>query len=240
MKEMKRTHVPVPGAQPKAKPKDTPAKAQLSQEFVGSDDDSPAEKAPAAKSKTTMAVHKPNGTVRAKEKSSAKQSAKTKSAATAKPAPRKPAPKQIVTQEQAAELSSSEVTDDEDVPARDMETELPGGKGRASESDSGSASDSSSDESDVDGTSQPAAKPAQAYDTCYQLCGTNTDSGTGKRDHRRHNRMPSSSAQLRPTYHPKASVPCPAMTRPQLSLHTYLRTSTESKYGTSPRLWVCH
>lgn len=151
MKETKRTPVPVPASKPKPKPKakDAPAKAQLSQEYIGSDDDSPAEKAPKPKPKTTMAVHRPSGSVKPKEKSSAK------------PAPKKPAPKQVATQAPAAELSSSEQTDDDDAPTRDTQTKLPGSIGRASESDSGSDSGSSSDASDVDGASQPASKPAQ-------------------------------------------------------------------------------
>jgi hypothetical protein len=161
MKDMKRTYVPVPGSKPKSKTKDTPAKAQLSQEFIGSDDDSPTENAPKPKPKTTIAIHKPNGTVKSKEKSSAKQSATSKAQPKANPTPKKPAPKQVVAQAQADELSTSEQTDDDDAPTRDIQTNLQGKKSPTSHSDSGSDSDSSSDDSVVNGAPQPVSKPAQ-------------------------------------------------------------------------------
>ncbi|KAF1920428.1 DNA-directed RNA polymerase I subunit RPA34.5-domain-containing protein [Ampelomyces quisqualis] len=112
MKEMKKTPVPLPvlssklqaksKSKPEPKASTVPAKGALSQEFVGSDDDSSPEEPRQPKPKTTIAVHRPNGAV------------KTKTASNAKAAPQKAAPKQVVTQAQAAELSSSEQTDDDD------------------------------------------------------------------------------------------------------------------------------
>lgn len=159
MKDMKRTYVPVPGSKPKPKTKDTPSKVQLSQEFIGSDDDSPAETAPKPKTKTTIAVHRPNGAAKSKEKPSKKDAAAPKSQPKAKPAPKKSAPTTVVTQAQADELSTSEQTDDDDVPTRDIQTKLAEEDASASGSDSGSSDDSSSDES----VANVASQPAQAY-----------------------------------------------------------------------------
>ncbi|KAL5121190.1 hypothetical protein ACEQ8H_001042 [Pleosporales sp. CAS-2024a] len=63
-----KTHVPVPGSKPtpKPKPKDASAKSQLSQEFVGSDDDSAVERAPQWKP-TNIAVHHAKAAVRTKQ-----------------------------------------------------------------------------------------------------------------------------------------------------------------------------
>jgi len=164
MKDMKRTYVPVPGSKPKpkSKAKDTPSKVQLSQEFIGSDDDSPAETAPKlkTKTKTTIAVHGPNGATKSKGKPSKKDAATPKSQPKAKPAPKKPAPTTVVTEAQADELSTSEQTDDE-VPKRDLETKLAEKDASASGSDSGNSDDSSSD-SDESAANVPSP-PAQAY-----------------------------------------------------------------------------
>jgi hypothetical protein len=160
MKATKKTQVPLPGSKAKVK-------TSLSQEFIGSDDDdsSTEKRAPSAtkpQPKTTIAVHRPNGAATSKAKPSTKESStqKPKAPAAAKIAPKKATPKQVVTQAQAAELSSSEQSDD-DAPARDIQTKLPGNKGRASESDSDSDSDSSSEESE-DAPSQPAPAPDHA------------------------------------------------------------------------------
>jgi hypothetical protein len=156
MKATKKTQVPLPGSK-------TKAKASLSQEFIASDDDdSSTEKTATSKPKTTIAVHRPNGAAKPKAKPSTKESAtpKTKAPAAAKIPPKKAAPKQVVTQAQAAELSSSEQSDG-DGPTRDIQTKLPGNKGKASESgsdsdsDGDSDSDSSSEESET-APSQPA------------------------------------------------------------------------------------
>jgi hypothetical protein len=168
MKEVKRTPVPLPGTKPKSKPAAVPSKSQLSQEFIGSDDDSNTEDAPqpkvAPKPKITIAVHRPNGVAKPKTKPDAKESATSKTASQAKPAPKKATPKQITSQEQAAELlSSSEQTDDDEAPGREIQTKLPGNKTRteaASESDSDSES-SSSDESVAEQVPQSAQKPAR-------------------------------------------------------------------------------
>lgn len=151
----KRTPVPLPGSKPKGKSKVAPPKSSLSQELVGSDDDSSTESAPKAKKaekpKATIGVHRPNGAA----KPSTKDNSTPKSKPIPKSAPKKPAPKTIATSEQVEELSSSEVSDDNDAPARDIQTKLPGEvemKDASSESDSDSESDSSSEEE--------AAKPA--------------------------------------------------------------------------------
>jgi hypothetical protein len=168
MKDTKKTPVPLPGSGSKLKTKSEPtpvptpkskvsAKGALSQELVGSDDDSSTEEPPLPKPKTTIAVHRPNGAVKAKGP------VKPKAAASAKVPPKKAAPKQVVTQAQAAELSSSEQTDDDDAPTRNVQTKLPGNEARASESGSDSSSDSSDDESLLDGASQSTPKPAQTY-----------------------------------------------------------------------------
>lgn len=182
MKEVKRTPVPLPGSKPKPKPKanGSPSKAQLSQEFIVSDDDSSSEKAP--KPKATIGVHRPNGAAKPKSKSSGKDPATPKAASKTKPSPKKAAPKQIATEVQAAELlSSSEQTDDDEAPGREIQTKLPGNEtrvGAAEESDSDTSSTSSSDESVADQPPQSAQKsgrqaqkqshavefrPAQAY-----------------------------------------------------------------------------
>ena len=156
----KKTPVPLPGSKSNSKSKTVPPKSALSQELVGSDDDSSTESAPKAKKaekqkaekpKATIGVHRPNGAA----KSSSKEKTTSKSTSKDKPAPKKPAPKTI-TPEQVDELSSSEVSDDSDAPARDIQTKLPGEvemKDASSESDSDSESDNSSEEA--------AAKPAQ-------------------------------------------------------------------------------
>ena len=156
----KRTPVPLPGSKPKSKSKIAPPKSALSQELVGSDDDSSAESAPkmkkAEKQKATIGVHRPNG--------AAKPSKNEKPTSKSKPAPKKPAPKTISAPEQVEELSSSEVSDDNDAPARDLQTKLPGEvemKDASSESDSDSESDSSSEEE----AAKPAQKPAQHAQT---------------------------------------------------------------------------
>lgn len=155
----KRTPVPLPGSKPKKSKVPLP-KTSLSQEMVGSDDDSSTESAPKAKkaekAKATIGVHRPNGAA----KSNAKDKPTSKSASQTKPAPKKPAPKTISKPEQVEELSSSEVSDDSDAPARDVQIKLPGEvemKDVSSDSDSGSESDSSSEEE----TAKPAPKPAQ-------------------------------------------------------------------------------
>ena len=157
----KKTPVPLPATKPK-KSKIPPPKSSLSQELVGSDDDSSAESAPKAKKaekpKATIGVHRPNGAA----KSSTKEKSTSKSATQTKPAPKKPAPKTISKPEQVAELSSSEISDDSDAPARDIQTKVPGEvemKDASSDSDSGSESDSSSEEEEA---AKPAQKPPQA------------------------------------------------------------------------------
>ncbi|KAF1839551.1 hypothetical protein BDW02DRAFT_563606 [Decorospora gaudefroyi] len=165
MNGMKRTAVPLPASKPKPKAKDSPPKAQLSQEFIDSDDDSPSESTAqpkgVAKPKPTMAIHV-NGVPRPKPKASKKNGATPQSMSKSISSPKKPAPKQIVTEEQVAELSSSEVTD-EDVPARDIQTKLPGNKGRkhVSSDSSSDGSSASSDESDTGHARHPSRKLAQ-------------------------------------------------------------------------------
>lgn len=159
----KRTPVPLPGSKSKGKPKVAPPKSNLSQELVGSDDDSSAESTPkpkkAEKPKATIGVHRPNGAAKpiTKEKPAAKSTPKTKLS-------KKPAPKTIATPEQVDELSSSEVSDDSDAPARDIQTKLPGEvdmKDASSDSDSDSESDSSSGEEAAE-PAQKTAPPAQS------------------------------------------------------------------------------
>jgi hypothetical protein len=152
MKEAKKTPVPLPGSKTKAKAQSTPLKGSLSNELVGSDDDSSTENATmsktAEKPKMTIAVHRPNGAVKSK----------TKSTKEPKAAPKKPTPKKVATQAQAAELSSSDQTDDGDARK----------SGSAGKSDSDSSSGSSSDESDADGALKSAQKSTQAYVTDVQ------------------------------------------------------------------------
>ncbi|KAF2827679.1 hypothetical protein CC86DRAFT_321965 [Ophiobolus disseminans] len=157
MKEVKRTPVPLPGSKPKPKANGTPSKAQLSQEFIVSDDDSTNENAPrpktAPKPKTSIAVHRPDGSAKPKTKSKVQFT------------PKKPAPKQIATEEQAAELlSSSEQTDDDEAPGREIQTKLPGNEkwtDPAEESDSDSSSASSSEESVADKPPQSGQTPTR-------------------------------------------------------------------------------
>ncbi|KAJ8105088.1 hypothetical protein OPT61_g10390 [Boeremia exigua] len=152
----KRTPVPVPGSKPKSKSKVVPPKTSLSQELVGSDDDSSTDSAPKAKKtekpKATIGVHKPSSAA----KSSAKDKSTPKVTPIPKPTPKKPAPKTIATPKQVEELSSSEVSDDDDAPARDIPTKLPG---EVEMKDASSESDSDS-ESESDSSSEEAAEPA--------------------------------------------------------------------------------
>ncbi|KAF1843804.1 uncharacterized protein K460DRAFT_418802 [Cucurbitaria berberidis CBS 394.84] len=145
MKESKRTHVPLPGSKAKSKVKDTSSKGLLSQEFIESDDDSATESTPQSKAtgkpKRTIAIHKANGVVKPKSKSSTKENATPKPVSKSKVASNVPTQKQVVTQAQAAELSSSEQTDDN--------------------SDSDSGSDSSGDESNTKKAPQPSRTLAQ-------------------------------------------------------------------------------
>jgi hypothetical protein len=159
----KKTPVPLPASKAK-KSKVPPPKSSLSQEMVGSDDDSSTESAPKAKKtekpKATIGVHRPNGTA----KSSTKEKPTSKSASQAKPAPKKPAPKTILKPEQVEELSSSEVSDDSDAPTRDIQTKIPGEvemKDASSDSDSDSESDNSSEEEEEE-AAKPAPKSTQA------------------------------------------------------------------------------
>ncbi|KAG9199966.1 hypothetical protein G6514_007770 [Epicoccum nigrum] len=161
----KRTPVPLPGSKPKSKSKILPpTKSPLSRELVGSDDDSSPESAPKAKKadkpKATIGVHRPNGAA----KSSSKDKPAPKITPVPKPTPKKPTPKTIATPEQVEELSSSEVSDDEDAPAKDIQTNLPGevemkdaSSASSSESDSDSESESSGEEA-----AKPVQKPTQA------------------------------------------------------------------------------
>ncbi|KAH7394108.1 DNA-directed RNA polymerase I subunit RPA34.5-domain-containing protein [Phaeosphaeria sp. MPI-PUGE-AT-0046c] len=172
MKEAKKTKVPLPVHKAKANPRlhNTPSKAQLSQEYVSSDDDSLAEQdsstKPARKPKTAIAVHRPDGALKLKEKLGSKTSATPKTKEKAKPTPKKATPKQVVTQAQADELSSSEQSDDNDnVRTRDMETNLAGNGGQAaarqSNSTSDSDSESSSDDTPMNDAPQPTQKPTR-------------------------------------------------------------------------------
>ncbi|KAJ4990791.1 hypothetical protein SVAN01_03800 [Stagonosporopsis vannaccii] len=161
----KRTPVPLPGSKPKSKSKVVPPKPSLSQELVGSDDDSSSESAPKAKKaekpKATIGVHRPNGAA----KSSAKEKPTPKVTPVPKPVPKKPAPKTVATAEQVDDLSSSEVSDDDDAPARDIQTNLPGEvemKDASSESESDSDSDSEGDSSSEEEAAKPAPKPTKA------------------------------------------------------------------------------
>jgi hypothetical protein len=166
MKDTSRTKVPLPGSKPKSNPQNPPSKAQLSQEFIDSGDDSPSESAAQPKNvekpkKPTIGIHK-NGVPISKSKPSKKDAEASKSTAKSKPAPKKPAPKQIVTDEQVVDLSSSEVSDDnDDAPTRDIQTKLPGKRTRKDvSSDSESNAESDSDE-EMANAPQPSRKPAQ-------------------------------------------------------------------------------
>lgn len=165
MKEMKKTKVPLPVSKPKQKPQNPPPKAQLSQEFIDSDDDSHTESTAQPKKvdkpKTTIGIHV-NGVAKSKSKPSKTDAPLSKPTPKPKAPPKKPAPKQIVTERDVEDLSSSEVSDD-DAPTRDIQTKLPGneaGKEISSDSDSTSSSDDSSDESDTDDAAQPKQNPA--------------------------------------------------------------------------------
>jgi len=166
MSAIQKTKVPLPGSKPKSKPQNTPSKAQLSQEFIDSDDDSPSETAAQSKKpekpKATIGIHV-NGVPKAKSKPSKKDVPAPKSASKSKVTPKKPAPKQIATQEDAEELSSSEISGD-DAPTRDIQTKLPGNtqsKKASSDSDDTSSGDSSSDDSDTGNAPQPTRKSNQ-------------------------------------------------------------------------------
>jgi hypothetical protein len=166
MKDTQKTKVPLPGSKQKQKPHSTPSKAQLSQEFVDSDDDSPSESTTQPKKvekpKATIGIHV-NGVPKTKSKPGKKDAPAPKSTSKSKVSPKKPAPKQIATEEDVADLSSSEISDD-DAPTRDIQTKLPGNKkskDTSSDSSSTSSSDTSSDDSDTDNAPQPTRKPAQ-------------------------------------------------------------------------------
>ncbi|CAN9154510.1 unnamed protein product [Alternaria alternata] len=170
MKDTHKTKVPLPGSKQKSKPQNTPSKAQLSQEFVDSDNDSPnestAQPKKVEKPKATIGIHV-NGVPKTKSKPSKKDAPASKSTSKSKVSPKKPASKHIATEEDVADLSSSEISDD-DAPTRDIQTKLPGNEKSKdassdsdSDSDSTSSSDTSSDDSDTDNAPQPTRKPAQ-------------------------------------------------------------------------------
>ncbi|KAJ5031294.1 DNA-directed RNA polymerase I subunit RPA34.5-domain-containing protein [Bipolaris maydis] len=171
MKDVKKTKVPLPGAKPNRKPQSAPPKAQLSQETIDTDSDSASESMARPKKiekpKATIGIHV-NGVPKSKTNSSKTDADASNSASKPKPSPKKPASKQIVTERDVADLSSSEVSDD-DAPARDIQTKLPGNEEKKdvssdteseSESENTSSSESSSDESDTDDAPQPKRNPA--------------------------------------------------------------------------------
>ncbi|KAG9192391.1 hypothetical protein G6011_11125 [Alternaria panax] len=166
MKDTQKTKVPLPGSKQKSKPQNTPSKAQLSQEFVDSDDDSPSEGTAQPKKvekpKATIGIHV-NGVPKAKSKPSKKDAPAPKSTSKSKASPKKPASKHIATEEDVAALSSSDKRDD-DAPTRDTQLKLSENKKSkdiSSDSGSTSSSDTSSDDSDADNAPQPTRKPAQ-------------------------------------------------------------------------------
>ena len=152
--------MPLPGSKPKSKSKIVPPKSTLSQELVGSDDDSSAESAPKVKktekSKATIGVHRPNGAA----KMSTKEKPTSKPTPKAKPALKKPTPKTISTPKQVEELSSSEVSDDSDEPPRDNQSKL-SGEVEMKDASSGSDSDTESDSSIEDEAAKPSQNSAQ-------------------------------------------------------------------------------
>ncbi|KAF2025036.1 hypothetical protein EK21DRAFT_104235 [Setomelanomma holmii] len=162
MKEAKRTPVPLPGSKAKLQPKSTPSKAPLSQEFVGSDDDSPAEAAPKPKKpKTTIAVHRPNGAAKAKAKEPTHDTETIKSTAKSKSSSKAVSSKPVVTTPQAVDTSSSEDTVDSDVTTSKEQKRAATQNGNTQGAASDSSSVSSSDESDESEQMPAAQKPAQ-------------------------------------------------------------------------------
>lgn len=155
MKEVKRTPVPLPASKPKPKRKEVPARPQLSQEVIDSDDDSSNESAPQAKTttkpKTTIAIHAPNGAVKKpkdkpKEKSGMKTNDTPKPAAKSKPTPKKPVPEPV------ADSSSSETSDDSDAPTKHSQSK---------DVSRDSSAESSSDESEEETAAQTRKTAAQ-------------------------------------------------------------------------------
>ncbi|KAH7095213.1 DNA-directed RNA polymerase I subunit RPA34.5-domain-containing protein [Paraphoma chrysanthemicola] len=159
MKQVKRTPVPLPGSKPRAQPKDTPVKAPLSQEFIGSDDDSAADNQrkpkKAEKPKTNIAIHRPNGATKVKAKVVAKHSPTLKPAAKPTSALKEPTLQPVKTAAPAAQHSSSDDTDDSD--ASEEPAAAPR-KGTSPVATSDSASDSSSDESNATELPQQSAQ----------------------------------------------------------------------------------
>ncbi|KAH7085561.1 DNA-directed RNA polymerase I subunit RPA34.5-domain-containing protein [Paraphoma chrysanthemicola] len=172
MKQVKRTPVPLPGSRPRAQPKDTPVKAPLSLEFVGSDDDSAADNQrkpeKAEKPKTNIAIHRPNGATKVKAKVVAKNSSTLKAAAKPKSASKAPSLQPVKTAAPAAQHSSSDDTDDSDASEEPAATASAAtAQQKASQNKttqpamSDSASDSSSDESNAtEPPQQSAQKPS--------------------------------------------------------------------------------
>lgn len=158
MRAMKRTPVPLPVIQRKTEAKAV-TKSTLSQEFVGSDDDgSDFDRVPSAKivmPKTTIAIHKPNGSQRAATKMAKDVALTLRSESNTSTPAKLPRSTQTTMAKDAAKTSSSHQLRQND--ARRVEGDQDKTAGDEDQSDSNSQSDSSVASSSND---EPVTKSA--------------------------------------------------------------------------------
>ncbi|KAF2000442.1 hypothetical protein P154DRAFT_534780 [Amniculicola lignicola CBS 123094] len=161
MRKSKHTAVPLPSSRSKSQPKpnNPPSKAHLSQEYVGSTDESdledyPRDKASAKPSKYTMPVsigiHRPNG-VQNKTQVPAPKSKST---------PSKPVSAEIESSGSDGSESSSGDSDEQDQSKANGTGKNLRKESAQSVSSSGSSSDESEDESEEESEEEPARQPA--------------------------------------------------------------------------------
>ncbi|PVH97685.1 hypothetical protein DM02DRAFT_567511 [Periconia macrospinosa] len=169
MSKPRKTPIPLPGSAPK-KAAIPPPKSTLSQEFVGSSDDSSSETEarPQKKTPVQIAVHRPKGGEKAKENKKPKKGKEepAKSSAKSKPSPKKPAPTKITAEEDGTTTSSSseESEDEPETDIRKAQTrEKAKEKKKAASTSSSDVSSDSSDESEEE--APPKAAPVQSQTT---------------------------------------------------------------------------
>jgi hypothetical protein len=169
MSKPRKTQVPLPGAQPKPRPKTQtkvlPPKSALSQEYVARDDDSSDEVAARPKPPVQIGIHPPktNGAAKLTPKPAPKPKATSKPVVAAKPPATKVTPKKIVAEEQGADsTSSSEESEDEgtDIKAAQRRESA---KKKSAPVDISSDSDSSSEESEEEAASKATLRTAARY-----------------------------------------------------------------------------
>jgi hypothetical protein len=170
MSKPRKTQVPLPGLQPKPRPKTQtkvlPPKSALSQEFIGSDDDSGDEPTTTQqKAPVQIAIHPKmtNEVAKTTPKPVKKTKQTPKPTVAAKVPAKKVTPKRVVAEEQAAESSSSsEESEDERTDIKTAQ-QRQAAQTQSGDSESASSSDSSSDESEEEAAPNATPQSATRY-----------------------------------------------------------------------------